>query len=143
MIRLPPLSTRTHTLFPYTTLFRSNGDHLPPSSLALPRSQSGGHTSPVVRPLALCLGRGGSQVQCSFVGLLKGKAGDVGDGEAVPADGEPEGAVGAGVDDPEPDALTPAGLEGGRVLGWAAVDDVGLVVHIHDVHAEKARPRVS
>src|SRR3546814_5881385 len=26
MIRLPPRSTRTDTLFPYTTLFRSGGD---------------------------------------------------------------------------------------------------------------------
>src|SRR3546814_3785891 len=26
MIRRPPRSTRTYTLFPYTTLFRSNGD---------------------------------------------------------------------------------------------------------------------
>src|SRR3546814_959691 len=26
MIRLPPRSTRTDTLFPYTTLFRSSGD---------------------------------------------------------------------------------------------------------------------
>src|SRR3546814_19736002 len=28
MIRLPPRSTRTDTLFPYTTLFLSQGDHL-------------------------------------------------------------------------------------------------------------------
>src|SRR3546814_76558 len=28
MIRPPPRSTRTDTLFPYTTLFRSNADHL-------------------------------------------------------------------------------------------------------------------
>src|SRR3546814_3403888 len=27
MIRRPPRSTRTDTLFPYTTLFRSNNDH--------------------------------------------------------------------------------------------------------------------
>src|SRR3546814_8732696 len=27
MIRRPPRSTRTDTLFPYTTLFRSRGDH--------------------------------------------------------------------------------------------------------------------
>src|SRR3546814_18150875 len=29
MIRRPPRSTRTDTLFPYTTLFRSEGDGLP------------------------------------------------------------------------------------------------------------------
>src|SRR3546814_16489413 len=28
MIRRPPRSTRTDTLFPYTTLFRSHGSHL-------------------------------------------------------------------------------------------------------------------
>src|SRR3546814_12633464 len=28
MIRRPPRSTRTDTLFPYTTLFRSHGDHM-------------------------------------------------------------------------------------------------------------------
>src|SRR3546814_13656104 len=31
MIRLPPRSTRTDTLFPYTTLFRSRGGSWPPS----------------------------------------------------------------------------------------------------------------
>src|SRR3546814_4022425 len=31
MIRLPPRSTRTDTLFPYTTLFRSRSGSLPPS----------------------------------------------------------------------------------------------------------------
>src|SRR3546814_11597299 len=29
MIRLPPRATRTDTLFPYTTLFRSNGPPVP------------------------------------------------------------------------------------------------------------------
>src|SRR3546814_6694072 len=33
MIRLPPLSTRTDTLFPYTTLFRS---HAPLSDVSVP-----------------------------------------------------------------------------------------------------------
>src|SRR3546814_11884139 len=32
MIRRPPRSTRTDTLFPYTTLFRSSGCHDPPAS---------------------------------------------------------------------------------------------------------------
>src|SRR3546814_6548145 len=32
MIRRPPRSTRTDTLFPYTTLFRSNGPSQPSSS---------------------------------------------------------------------------------------------------------------
>src|SRR3546814_16243137 len=30
MIRRPPISTRTDTLFPYTTLFRSKGCRIPP-----------------------------------------------------------------------------------------------------------------
>src|SRR3546814_5457524 len=34
MIRLPPRSTRTDTLFPYTTLFRSGGLHLDHQRLA-------------------------------------------------------------------------------------------------------------
>src|SRR3546814_15173694 len=33
MIRRPPRSTRTDTLFPYTTLFRSQGDDNDPSGL--------------------------------------------------------------------------------------------------------------
>src|SRR3546814_17724218 len=32
MIRRPPRSTRTDTLFPYTTLFRSPAKHSPPTS---------------------------------------------------------------------------------------------------------------
>src|SRR3546814_15109265 len=34
MVRAPPRSTRTGTLFPYTTLFRSDGDALPVGDLA-------------------------------------------------------------------------------------------------------------
>src|SRR3546814_9117729 len=33
MIRIPPRSTRTDTLFPYTTLFRSLAGRVPPASL--------------------------------------------------------------------------------------------------------------
>src|SRR3546814_2354613 len=33
MIRRPPRSTRTDTLFPYTTLFRSRGQNAPPPPL--------------------------------------------------------------------------------------------------------------
>src|SRR3546814_1797900 len=35
MIRRPPRSTRTDTLFPYTTLFRSNGDSITTNSPVL------------------------------------------------------------------------------------------------------------
>src|SRR3546814_13851786 len=45
LLRLPPRSTRTDTLFPYTTLFRSLGDHRapfdpPPASVRLSFSTS-------------------------------------------------------------------------------------------------------
>src|SRR3546814_4691795 len=43
MIRRPPRSTRTDTLFPYTTLFRSRGD---------PRTRSRGRPSRPPRPSA-------------------------------------------------------------------------------------------
>src|SRR3546814_15691129 len=45
MIRRPPRSTRTDTLFPSTTLFRSRPQHRPGSSkFALPGSQHGSAT---------------------------------------------------------------------------------------------------
>src|SRR3546814_20148998 len=37
MIRRPPRSTRTDTLFPYTTLFRSPSSIFPPTSVWRPR----------------------------------------------------------------------------------------------------------
>src|SRR3546814_5655778 len=40
MVRRPPISTRTDTLFPYTTLFRSNSDEL--SAVAKTRHPPGG-----------------------------------------------------------------------------------------------------
>src|SRR3546814_4507085 len=52
MIRRPPRSTRTDTLFPYTTLFRSGVPHacastgtIPKSSSAANRNRSEEHTS--------------------------------------------------------------------------------------------------
>src|SRR3546814_2441743 len=54
MIRLPPRSTRTDTLFPYTTLFRSP----PPAARAQPGARRGGRTAS--RPDADG-GRGGSR----------------------------------------------------------------------------------
>src|SRR3546814_7705417 len=35
MIRLPPRSTRTDTLFPYTTLFRSSSSRIEPAALVI------------------------------------------------------------------------------------------------------------
>src|SRR3546814_8374806 len=40
MIRRPPRSTRTDTLFPYTTLFRSTSSRISASSKAMPRAES-------------------------------------------------------------------------------------------------------
>src|SRR3546814_14140505 len=41
MIRRPPRSTRTDTLFPYTTLFRSQHACFPSPNLLIPRSWKG------------------------------------------------------------------------------------------------------
>src|SRR3546814_4833374 len=43
MIRRPPRSTRTDTLFPYTTLFRSHGGTHDPVRKGLFRGGNGGH----------------------------------------------------------------------------------------------------
>src|SRR3546814_18625472 len=42
MIRRPPRSTRTDTLFPYTTLFRSDRAHLDPMPLRIAHELRGG-----------------------------------------------------------------------------------------------------
>src|SRR3546814_9397628 len=47
MLRRPPISTRTYTLFPYTTLFRSAFD--PANDLQLPILADGNGTSDFVR----------------------------------------------------------------------------------------------
>src|SRR3546814_14643092 len=47
MIRRPPRSTRTDTLFPYTTLFRSNGFLVCPRSAYLPFLQLARQCAPV------------------------------------------------------------------------------------------------
>src|SRR3546814_15830978 len=41
MIRRPPRSTRTDTLFPYTTLFRSRDDRVAVDPVALPLHDAG------------------------------------------------------------------------------------------------------
>src|SRR3546814_8804251 len=60
MIRRPPSSTRTDTLFPYTTLFRSVSP--PPSPLAWERAKEKAGRSPLFRIARRCrdglLGRG-------------------------------------------------------------------------------------
>src|SRR3546814_10416979 len=50
MIRRPPRSTRTDTLFPYTTLFRSQQAILPEADIAAHQSRAG--AEPAERPEA-------------------------------------------------------------------------------------------
>src|SRR3546814_12804504 len=75
MIRRPPRSTRTDTLFPYTTLFRSG---------AIRRQPSGG-------------GRGGPDVEAA----TEGPGPAAGDGEAVDGGGPVEQRVEPEVEDLE------------------------------------------
>src|SRR3546814_4614317 len=53
MIRRPPRSTRTDTLFPYTTLFRSHGMQIPfKGCFPADRFRLGvGHDRPVIAPM--------------------------------------------------------------------------------------------
>src|SRR3546814_2801553 len=49
MIRRPPRSTRTDTLFPYTTLFRSFSVYAPSESLSVPLAASySSHSRPTI-----------------------------------------------------------------------------------------------
>src|SRR3546814_5218066 len=69
MIRRPPRSTRTDTLFPYTTLFRSSPTGLAACCLLPPRSRFGGRIS-VTGCSPLRIGRAlgpSSRPPCSFV----------------------------------------------------------------------------
>src|SRR3546814_1251675 len=52
MIRRPPKSTRTDTLFPYTTLFRSFFSK--PRNKAVPFSLPSGDTDPLIRSSRAC-----------------------------------------------------------------------------------------
>src|SRR3546814_9078003 len=58
MIRRPPRSTRTDTLFPYTTLFRSDLDHIRRASQGQ-RSRADHHRWS--RPSTICRWRHGSR----------------------------------------------------------------------------------
>src|SRR3546814_6466936 len=60
MIRRPPRSTRTDTLFPYTTLFRSRGPAIPSARTpfnAVFASMGTASTRPAVVPSRISLGR--------------------------------------------------------------------------------------
>src|SRR3546814_4219763 len=52
MIRRPPRSTRTDTLFPYTTLFRSRAHDRPRHRLDAPRQPHAGHRARRSAPAA-------------------------------------------------------------------------------------------
>src|SRR3546814_14509658 len=52
MIRRPPRSTRTDTLFPYTTLFRSHSFFLFPRPFCSKRSLTGTDPAPILTPAA-------------------------------------------------------------------------------------------
>src|SRR3546814_1337992 len=69
MIRRPPRSTRTDTLFPYTTHFRAlrrlGVDLLGPEALEL--SSDAGLTTPYLRSYAASIGGGTSDVQRNII----------------------------------------------------------------------------
>src|SRR3546814_3464346 len=78
MLRRPPRSTRTDTLFPYTTLFRSNGEweiHAHRQALAIPpglrRQASGGR-----KRLRLRLGDAGRRSAHAVGTLFQGRIGN-------------------------------------------------------------------
>src|SRR3546814_9492463 len=54
MLRRPPKSTRTDTLFPYTTLFRS-GPARPGAAVNRTRSEVDGDQSTRCRPMFMCV----------------------------------------------------------------------------------------
>src|SRR3546814_16619330 len=73
MIRRPPRSTRTDTLFPYTTLFRSRGEGGDGPALRLvARRQDQPHRPPPLRPRPVPRGDGGG------AGTAEHRAGGVG-----------------------------------------------------------------
>src|SRR3546814_20673807 len=55
MIRRPPRSTRTDTLFPYTTLFRSGKGRTANSSSPKPTARRGFQESPTKRSVKYCV----------------------------------------------------------------------------------------
>src|SRR3546814_11865513 len=73
MIRRPPRSTRTDTLFPYTTLFRSAGPADPSVRTAGARPDDLGRDAGAVRAPPLDRGtasRGGARGSCAGAGQI-------------------------------------------------------------------------
>src|SRR3546814_3858186 len=72
MIRLPPRSTRTDTLFPYTTLFRSLGGNLGPQPVSGRYAGAAAADGAVHRRHHLCrTGRGGGGDRAGAAGDRK------------------------------------------------------------------------
>src|SRR3546814_14055685 len=82
MSRRPPISTRTYTLFPYTTLFRSAAHRAPDGGhLGREHAAAAVHPDPHRHPRA--------HAQVVALGQLRahrqrGRVGDLGDGLAAP-----------------------------------------------------------
>src|SRR3546814_4603565 len=83
MIRRPPRSTRTDTLFPYTTLFRSaRGDGI---GILARSHRSGGSGGPRAGTTDLGVGRAGYKQSCERSANVKCRAKSV---HAIPPEGE-------------------------------------------------------
>src|SRR3546814_7915986 len=92
MIRLPPRSTRTYTLFPYPTLFRSAGGQ------AQPRREGAGAACPAVLAERRPEDAEGQSRPCRHQGV-RGEAGAPhyrGAGGDLPIAGRPNGRLQAG-----------------------------------------------
>src|SRR3546814_6868073 len=87
MIRRPPRSTRTDTLFPYTTLFRSTGRaDGPPDPRATPRWRDSARLDALIESVRAGEGPSSAQVNgASLVSFL------VGEGGIIDAGGELRG----------------------------------------------------
>src|SRR3546814_17888780 len=84
MIRRPPISTRTDTLFPYTTLFRSSGKRVAmtdmPQMVALYNGMGGGSAAAIgaVELLGFASGSGGTATTTQLVlGVTGGLIGPI------------------------------------------------------------------
>src|SRR3546814_13838354 len=134
MIRRPPRSTRTDTLFPYTTLFRSQPRRRLPAALRIAAG------APDVEPGAVTRARGaaGDEVQACAVGAEPGVGLDArgrgdrsrrgrrpGSGQAAAPHKLPSGEVAVGADEPEG---LPARIAGGRRFTYRAGDTHGIRV---------------
>src|SRR3546814_973578 len=103
MIRRPPRSTRTDTLFPYTTLFRSGRRHRPPIDQVL---------------------RSEEIMRASFYGLVScvASAAVLGSSGVAAAQGAPTGSVGGNIPSVPPATETPTDSGMGDIVVTARRD---------------------